>query len=101
MCGIVGYIGKRPAVGILVQGLKSLEYRGYDSSGVAFVAADGKVEIRKSEGKLENVEKILGRRGQSQSRFYLRNRSHALGDSRETHDPERASSSRGSCRSDP
>jgi glucosamine--fructose-6-phosphate aminotransferase (isomerizing) len=58
MCGIVGYIGERGAVDILVQGLKRLEYRGYDSTGVAFFR-DGKIEIQKSEGKLENVEKLL------------------------------------------
>jgi glucosamine--fructose-6-phosphate aminotransferase (isomerizing) len=59
MCGIVGYVGERPAVDILVNGLKRLEYRGYDSTGVAFLEPSGKIEIKKSEGKLENVEKIL------------------------------------------
>lgn len=66
MCGIVGYIGKRPAVGILLQGLKRLEYRGYDSAGVAFVTENGKVEIRKSEGKLKNVEKLFNFKGEAQ-----------------------------------
>jgi glucosamine--fructose-6-phosphate aminotransferase (isomerizing) len=59
MCGIVGYVGKRPAIDILMRGLKRLEYRGYDSAGVAFFH-DGKIEIRKSQGKIENVEKLLG-----------------------------------------
>lgn len=59
MCGIVGYVGKRPAVDILMRGLKRLEYRGYDSAGVAFFH-DGAIEIRKSQGKIENVEKLLG-----------------------------------------
>jgi glucosamine--fructose-6-phosphate aminotransferase (isomerizing) len=59
MCGIVGYVGERPAVDILVNGLKRLEYRGYDSTGIAFFEPNGKIEIKKSEGKLENVEKIL------------------------------------------
>src|SRR5579885_184581 len=58
MCGIVGYTGSRPAVDLLIQGLKRLEYRGYDSAGVAFFR-EGRIEVRKSEGKLANVEKIL------------------------------------------
>jgi glutamine---fructose-6-phosphate transaminase (isomerizing) len=58
MCGIVGYSGSRPVLEILLQGLKRLEYRGYDSAGVAFFQG-GKIEVRKSEGKLENVEKLL------------------------------------------
>ena len=59
MCGIVGYVGKRNAVGVLLKGLKRLEYRGYDSAGVAFFKA-GQLEIKKSEGKIENIEKLLG-----------------------------------------
>lgn len=59
MCGIVGYVGSRPAVDILIHGLKRLEYRGYDSAGVGYFR-DGKIEIQKSQGKLENVEKLLG-----------------------------------------
>ncbi|OFZ23327.1 MAG: hypothetical protein A2X94_03765 [Bdellovibrionales bacterium GWB1_55_8] len=58
MCGIVGYVGTRSAVDVLVSGLRRLEYRGYDSAGVALFGNKG-IEIRKSEGKLENVEKIL------------------------------------------
>jgi glucosamine--fructose-6-phosphate aminotransferase (isomerizing) len=58
MCGIVGYIGTRPAVDILVKGLKRLEYRGYDSAGVALVSGTS-IDVYKSEGKLENVEKLL------------------------------------------
>ncbi|MBI3534491.1 MAG: glutamine--fructose-6-phosphate transaminase (isomerizing) [Deltaproteobacteria bacterium] len=56
MCGIVGYVGKRPVVELLLKGLKRLEYRGYDSAGVAFFQ-NGKIEIKKSEGKLDNVAK--------------------------------------------
>jgi len=58
MCGIVGYVGKRPALDILLPGLKRLEYRGYDSAGVAYFR-DQKIEIKKAEGKLENVVKLL------------------------------------------
>jgi glucosamine--fructose-6-phosphate aminotransferase (isomerizing) len=62
MCGIVGYVGTENAVPFLVNGLKRLEYRGYDSSGVA-VLVDGKVDIRRSVGKLTNLEKSLKGKG--------------------------------------
>jgi glucosamine--fructose-6-phosphate aminotransferase (isomerizing) len=58
MCGIVGYAGGRNALEILIRGLKRLEYRGYDSAGVAFFK-DGKIEVRKSQGKIDNVERTL------------------------------------------
>jgi glucosamine--fructose-6-phosphate aminotransferase (isomerizing) len=58
MCGIIGYIGKAPAVPILIEGLKKLEYRGYDSSGVA-VLQDGKIAVRRAVGKLQNLETLL------------------------------------------
>jgi glucosamine--fructose-6-phosphate aminotransferase (isomerizing) len=58
MCGIIGYIGKEAAVPILIEGLKKLEYRGYDSAGVA-VLQNGKCEVRRSVGKLQNLETLL------------------------------------------
>jgi glucosamine--fructose-6-phosphate aminotransferase (isomerizing) len=58
MCGIVGYIGPRPAAGLLIDGLKRLEYRGYDSSGIAIVNGKG-LEIVKAAGKISALEQQL------------------------------------------
>ncbi|MFQ5814208.1 MAG: glutamine--fructose-6-phosphate aminotransferase, partial [Anaerolineae bacterium] len=58
MCGIVGYIGPREATSIIVEGLKRLEYRGYDSAGLA-VIQDGRIEVRRDVGKLANLERML------------------------------------------
>ena len=58
MCGIIGYIGSKDVVGVLVDGLRRLEYRGYDSAGVALV--DGAhVEVRRSAGKLSRLEEVI------------------------------------------
>jgi glutamine---fructose-6-phosphate transaminase (isomerizing) len=59
MCGIVGYVGDRPAESIVVDGLRRLEYRGYDSAGIALVAA-GELAVRRKAGKLANLVKVLG-----------------------------------------
>ncbi len=56
MCGIVGYVGDRNAYDILIKGLHRLEYRGYDSAGVALVSPSGKLNVYKSRGKVSNLE---------------------------------------------
>jgi glucosamine--fructose-6-phosphate aminotransferase (isomerizing) len=59
MCGIIGYIGPKDVVPVLIDGLRRLEYRGYDSAGVA-VVHDGCVDLRRSAGKLSNLETVIG-----------------------------------------
>ncbi|MEE1038315.1 MAG: glutamine--fructose-6-phosphate transaminase (isomerizing) [Eubacterium sp.] len=59
MCGIVGFVGKEKAKEKIINGLRSLEYRGYDSAGLA-LAIDDKIEVRKQVGGIDNLEKIIG-----------------------------------------
>ncbi|HVI39273.1 MAG TPA: hypothetical protein VM577_01310, partial [Anaerovoracaceae bacterium] len=58
MCGIVGYIGDGNASDIIIEGLKKLEYRGYDSSGIALYK-NGKIEVRKYKGRIANLEAAI------------------------------------------
>jgi glucosamine--fructose-6-phosphate aminotransferase (isomerizing) len=62
MCGIVGYVGEKNAVGIIVEGLKRLEYRGYDSAGVAVLGDDGVLAVRRAAGRMKVLEGILRER---------------------------------------
>src|SRR5246127_4621613 len=59
MCGIVGYIGPKKVVPVIIEGLRKLEYRGYDSAGIAVVDAAGKLEIRRASGKLRKLEEVI------------------------------------------
>ncbi|RJQ05403.1 MAG: glutamine--fructose-6-phosphate transaminase (isomerizing) [Bacillota bacterium] len=66
MCGIVGYIGRRPALPVIIDGLKRLEYRGYDSAGVA-VTGNGRAGVTKTEGRIDALIAKLARAGAPQS----------------------------------
>lgn len=78
MCGIVGYIGKQEAAPILVEGLKRLEYRGYDSAGVT-IYSQGKLNSCKAVGRLAKVEELLKN---NMLQGFFRNRAYPLGYSR-------------------
>jgi glutamine---fructose-6-phosphate transaminase (isomerizing) len=66
MCGIIGYIGHRNAVSVVLEGLKRLEYRGYDSAGVAFFR-DSRIEVRRSKGKIKELASMIDSENPSSS----------------------------------
>ncbi|MFA5801769.1 MAG: glutamine--fructose-6-phosphate transaminase (isomerizing) [Thermoleophilia bacterium] len=70
MCGIIAYVGPRPCTDILYQGLRKLEYRGYDSAGVSMMN-DGRIEIIRAVGNLDSLEKELAGNGKSAARLGL------------------------------
>ncbi|MDR3764267.1 MAG: glutamine--fructose-6-phosphate transaminase (isomerizing) [Acidobacteriota bacterium] len=63
MCGIVGYVGKKHVVPVILDGLRRLEYRGYDSAGIAVAGGEKGLEIRRAEGKLRNLEEVIRHNG--------------------------------------
>ncbi len=60
MCGIVGYIGEKNAHEVILEGLKKLEYRGYDSAGIAIISGN-EIILKRSTGKLINLEKLINK----------------------------------------
>ena len=85
MCGIVGYTGTRPVKDILIEGLSRLEYRGYDSAGIA-VEQDGKLEVVHCKGKVSGLAQLV-----EPLERHLRHRPHALGHAWPPQRGERAS----------
>ena len=85
MCGIIGYVGSRPAKDLLLRGLERLEYRGYDSAGIA-LRENGGLDYVRAVGNLQNLK--AGGRAE-RLRLEPRSRTHALGDARRGHRAER------------
>jgi glucosamine--fructose-6-phosphate aminotransferase (isomerizing) len=73
MCGIVGYIGKREAYPILIKGLKRLEYRGYDSAGVALLNDHHQLNVYKTKGKVSDLEAFVTQKDISEKLVLIHN----------------------------
>lgn len=91
MCGLIGYIGNNAVAPTLLSGLKSLEYRGYDSAGIA-LNDNNEIDVFKAEGKLENLRKLLEAPTCKRFAPRLGHRTHPLGNARQSHNRKRASS---------
>ena len=89
MCGIVGYVGHQDATTIILNGLKRLEYRGYDSAGLA-VIENGHIEVRREVGKLSRLSALVNESPSSWTYWY---RAYSLGYTRRAKCPKRSSSS--------
>ena len=91
MCGIVGYVGNKRVVPVILDGLKRLEYRGYDSAGIAVAGNGDGLQIRRAEGKLRNLEETIRLKPMDGT---YRHRPHSLGHARTSDRRERTSAPR-------
>ena len=82
MCGIVGYTGRHEAATFLLSGLRRLEYRGYDSAGLATIDATGWLRLRKRAGRVRVLEEALGRRAGPRALWH---QPHPMGHARPGH----------------